>query len=255
MKLAALQMRAVPGDVEANLTRIASAARDAARQGASILVAPELVITGYGARDAICEEAQTIDGERIAQLAGIAKSSGIAILAGFAERDGPLLRNSAVYVDGESRPVVYRKSNLYGPYEHDLFAQAGPETVIVERGGLRFGILICYDVEFPENVRRLAVAGVDAVLVPTALPADDEAAFIARKLVPVRAFENRVHVLYADHCGGDDRFSYAGLSVIAAPDGALLAQANATDEALLVAECVPGRYAALTKQTQSLAGI
>ena len=65
-------------------------------------------------------------------------------------------------------------------------------------------MLICYDVEFPENVRRLAQAGAQAVLVPTALPASDHADFIARKMIPVRAFENQLFVAYVNHCGADD---------------------------------------------------
>lgn len=124
-----------------------------------------------------------------------------------------------------------------------------------ERGGLKFGILICYDVEFPENVRRLARAGVDVVLVPTALPASDHDAFIARKLVPVRAFENQVFLAYADHCGADERFAYAGLSVIVAPDGTLLAEAGETGEALLVAEIDPSRYQASAEANSYLADL
>ena len=79
--------------------------------------------------------------------------------------------------------------------------------------------MICYDVEFPEMIRHLALSGADLVLVPTALPASEHAAFIARSIIPVRAFENQVFVAYANHAGRDDAFAYAGLSGIAAPDG------------------------------------
>jgi predicted amidohydrolase len=81
-----------------------------------------------------------------------------------------------------------------------------PSDSIIEYGGLRIGILICYDVEFPENVRRLALAGAHLIAVPTALPATDQAGLIARKMVPVRAFENQLFIAYANHCGADDLF-------------------------------------------------
>ena len=80
------------------------------------------------------------------------------------------------------------------------------------------------------------------MLVPTALPASDHAEFIARKMIPVRAFENQVFVAYVDHCGGDGRFAYAGLSGIAAPDGAMIAAAGAEGDTLLVADLDPGVY-------------
>ncbi len=88
------------------------------------------------------------------------------------------------------------------------------------------------------------VAGAQAVLVPTALPASDHAAFIARKMIPVRAFENQIFVAYVNHCGADDRFAYAGLSGIAAPDGTMLAEAGMHDEELLIADLLPQDYAA-----------
>ena len=138
---------------------------------------------------------------------------------------------------------VYRKAFLYGGYEKGLFAAPPPQSCIVELGGLKVGVLICYDVEFPENVRRLAQAGADLVAVPTALPASEHAAFIARNVIAVRAFENQVHVAYANHCGADENFAYAGLSHVAAPDGATLAAAG-TEPCLLIADIDLEAYAA-----------
>ena len=83
------------------------------------------------------------------------------------------------------------------------------------------------------------MAGADLVLVPTALPASDHAAFIARSIIPVRAFENQVFVAYANHAGRDDAFAYAGLSGIAAPDGSDLARASETGGSVLIADIDP----------------
>ena len=244
MRLAALQMQAVSGDVEANLARIDSAAAEAAAKGAELLVAPELAVSGYGAGETIAASSELTDGRIVRGLKASASEHRIAIIAGFAEHAEGAVWNSAILVGVGNSPVVYRKSHLYGDYERGLFRPGPPAAVTFELAGLKVGMLICYDVEFPENLRRLARAGCDLVVVPTALPAGDHAEFIARQMIAVRAFENQLFVAYANHCGADALFSYAGLSAIAAPDGSLLAAARETGETLLVADIRPADFAA-----------
>lgn len=255
MRLAAFQMQAKAGDVAANLATIERAVRKAAAQGASLLVAPELALPGYGAGPAMKALAEVPDGPSWRGLAKVSRETGVAIIVGFAERAGEAVYNSALFVDGDKPPVVYRKSHLYGPYERGLFAAERPSARIIEHAGMKFGMLICYDVEFPENARRLAQAGAQAVLVPTALPASDHADFIARKMIPVRAFENQLFVAYVNHCGTDDRFAYAGLSGIAAPDGTLLAANGGTDEELLIADLDPSAFRHAAEQNPYLADL
>jgi predicted amidohydrolase len=242
MKIAALQMQAVAGDVAANLSRIEAAMRDAARQGATLLVAPELAVPGYGAGDAMTGLAEEPEGASWRRLAAMSQETKVAVIAGFAERDGDAVYNSALFADGDKPPIVYRKSHLYGPYERSLFRPEAPTSCLIDHAGMKFGMLICYDVEFPENVRRLAAAGAQAVLVPTALPANGDDNFIALKMIPVRAFENQIFIAYVDHCGADELGTYAGLSSILAPDGSVLAAAGTTGEALLVADLDTERF-------------
>lgn len=243
MKLAALQMQSAAGDVAANLDRIARAAAEAAEQGATLLMTPELGVTGYGAGDALATLAEAPDGAIVTRLKAISSETGIALIAGFAERDGDDVFNSAAYVDGDAAPVVYRKSHLYGDYERSIFRASEPSTPLFVHRGVTCGMLICYDVEFPENVRRLALAGAEAVLVPTALPAGWSGTFIAEHMIQTRAFENQVFVAYINHHGSDPLFSFAGLSRIAAPDGQLLAKADAGHETLLIVDIDPQTYA------------
>ncbi|MGJ7038423.1 putative amidohydrolase [Shinella sp. BE166] len=244
MRIAALQMHAIAGDGDGNLQRIAAAAADAAAGGAKLLIVPELAVTGYGAGEAaFAGLASPATGDVAERLGTIARESGLAIVAGFAEQDGRDTFNSALFTDGIGTNAVYRKSHLYGDYERNAFRPGVPASVMVELGGIRLGMLICYDVEFPENVRRLALAGADLVVVPTALPKGSSGTFIANHMIQVRAFENQVFVAYINHCGADDHFTYAGLSRIAAPDGKLLAEASAEGETLLFAEIRPEDYA------------
>jgi predicted amidohydrolase len=253
MRIAALQFEAKAGDPAANLARIEAAAGRAAEAGAKLLVAPELCLSGYGAGEAHEAQAEPLDGPLVGRLQAIARNNGLAIITGFSERLGDAIANSALFLDG-TRVVAYRKAFLYGDYEKDLFKPGRPETVIVEHAGLKIGMLICYDVEFPENVRRLALAGVDLVAVPTALPATEHAPFIAHSIVPVRAFENQVHVAYVDLCGKDERFSYAGLSTVAAPDGRVLAQAGSGEE-LIFADIDPAGFEAAREENPYLADL
>jgi predicted amidohydrolase len=103
--------------------------------------------------------------------------------------------------------------------------------MLAELDGLKIGILICYDVEFPEAVRALALAGAELIAVPTALirPFD----IVARTLVPARAFENQVYVAYAGICVSEAGLEYCGLSCIVGPDGQDLAGAGTGPDLLL----------------------
>lgn len=242
MKTALAQIRALAGDVAANLETIDGAAGKAAAAGAELIVFPELATTGYGAGEAILDLAEPIEGTQVRRLTDIAGRHGLALVAGFPERAGGKVYNSLVMVRQGAAPVVYRKTHLYADYERSLFAPGEIRPAVQDFEGLRLGFLICYDVEFPENVRRLAEAGADVVVVPTALPDGPHARFIAADLVPVRAFENQVFVIYANHAGEDTRFRYAGLSRIAAPDGHCLAASEDNEPALLLADLDPAAY-------------
>ena len=255
MKLAALQMQAVSGNVETNLARIEAAAREASTNGADMLVVPELAVSGYGAAEAFHRLACEAVGPIPERLSTIARDNAIAVIAGFPERAAGSIYNSALFTDGKGSSVVYRKSHLYGDYERSWFRPDIPSSVLITVNGINLGMLICYDVEFPENVRRLAQAGADLVVVPTALPKGSSGLMIAEHMIRVRAFENQVFVAYINHCGTDGTFSYAGLSCIAAPDGAFLAQAPSEGERLLFATIRPQDFARSRSENTYLADL
>lgn len=241
MKIALLQFTPRLGDGTANLARIDAAAGQAARQGARLLLVPELAVLGYGAGAALLDKADGPDGPQRQALAALARKHGMGLVVGLSIRDEGGVFNAALFTDG-ARVVLHRKINLYGDYERALFRPGDGAPVTFVFGGITFGLLVCFDVEFPENTRRLARAGAQAILVPTALPRNDESRFVARHMVPTRAFENHVFVAYADLCGNDGRFGYAGLSCVVAPDGTVLASAGPWDDALLICDLDPARH-------------
>ncbi|PJE95077.1 carbon-nitrogen hydrolase [Streptomyces carminius] len=232
----------VPGSTALALTALDRAAGRAADAGARLLVAAELYLTGYVIGGRVAELAEPADGPGAEAVARIAVRHGLAVAYGYPERDGRGLYNSAQLIgpDG-ARLANYRKTHLYGGFEHAWFTPGGTPVVQAEFDGLRIGLLICYDVEFPETVRAHALAGTELLLVPTALMRPHET--VAHAVVPVRAFESQLHIAYANRCGtegeGGEALTFTGLSCLAAPDGTVRARAGAGED-LITAEVDPG---------------
>ena len=235
MLIAALQMQPLAGDVNANRAKIDKAAEAARAMGAGLLVTPELSLTGYGQFRRFGELAEPRDGAMVSGLQDKADALGLAIAAGFPERDGEVIYNTAVTVRPGEAPVFYRKTHLFGPMENRTFRRGDRIPTLFPLGDLTAAMLICYDVEFPEMVRGLSMAGADLLIVPTALPRGRSARHCAQIIVPARAMESQVFIAYTDLCGSEDRIDYEGRSVIAGPDGEALARAG-EGETLLFAE-------------------
>lgn len=252
MLIAALQMQPVSGDIRANLARIEHAAETASVMGARLLVAPELALTGYSLGARFASIAEPADGAMITAIRTMAARHRLAIAVGFPEREGDVVYNSAILAAPDGPFHIYRKCHLYGPKERAAFAASSEPPAVFDLGGLKVGMLICYDVEFPEMVRGLALAGADLVVVPTALPAGASAQQVSRIIVPARAMENQLFIAYADLCGTENGASYEGRSVIAAPDGEHLASAG-TEETLLFARINRSAYVTTEAETPYLA--
>lgn len=244
MKIAAFQMQA-GGDPEDRLDRIEQAMRDAKADGADLLVAPELAVTGYGGGAALRSLAQPAGGQWAKRLTQAVREIGIGLVAGFPEAENEARFISALVINrtDPDNPLIYRKNCLYGDYEKAIFQVPDRSLVLTCMQGLKVGFLICYDVEFPENARRLAQAGAQVIVVPTAMAAGPAGAFITQQLIPVRAFENQVFIVYANHAGSDESYSYQGMSSIVAPDGQRLAFAPMDKPALISARIEPADYA------------
>lgn len=219
----------------ADLARLRERAREASALGARLLITPEAFTSGYNVAN-IAESAQPAHGAWHHEVASIAVEQNIAILYGHPERDGLNVFNSASLVDVDGRVLArHHKVHLYGDAD-SAYTHGTTFEAFAELEGVRVGILICYDVEFPESVRSLALAGADLVAVPTALMRPYEV--VTRILVPARAYENQVYVAYTNRCGIEGSLDYCGESCIVGPDGADLARAGDGDE-LLVAEIDP----------------
>ncbi|PZU23208.1 MAG: nitrilase [Shinella sp.] len=252
MRVALYQMQATPGAVADNLARIEQAAFAASIMGAALLVTPELSVTGYALGAETASFAEPADGPILARLKAMAAARNIAIVAGFPERSGDAIYNSAALVRPDGTVEVYRKCHLYGALERDAFRASDTPPAVFQIGGLKAAMVICYDVEFPEFVRSAALAGAELLIVPTALAASEANRMIPDRIVPARALENQTFVIYADLCGSDGVLDYEGHSVICSPDGAHLARAG-RGEALITADLDRNLYASSIAELPYLA--
>ncbi len=188
-----------------------------------LVVLPELFQCGYNIGDLVPARAETPDGPFAASIADLTQKHQTAILYGFAERRGDVLYNAAQCIDQTGKIIgSHRKLVLPPGFEAEHFTP-GTGCELFQLGAFTLAILVCYDMEFPENLRHVALAGADIVVVPTALAA--QWAVVSQCVAPTRAFENGVFLCYANYCGQENGMDYFGGSCVIAPDGGQLARA------------------------------
>jgi 5-aminopentanamidase len=204
---------------------------DAHRSKLDLIICPELFLSGYNVGDRIRQLAEPHDGPFARAAGELAKKHGTALIYGYPEQSGSVTYNAAACIDRDGRAIAHhRKLRLPNAFEKSYFT-TGDAYTLFDLNGWSIAILVCYDVEFPEAVRACAARGAQLVVAPTALK--KEWAFVARSMIPTRAFENRFFVAYANYCGREGTFEYLGESCFAGPDGGVIA--GGSTEALVVA--------------------
>ena len=190
--------------------------------GTDLVVFPELFLGGYSTRN-VRELALDLDGPEVGKMARLARQNGTAVLFGLHERVSGGVANSAVCLDRRGNLAgTYRKTHLFGA-ERGAFV-AGNELLIVDLDGIETGLMICFDVEFPEVARALATAGAD-LLVTISANMDpfgrDHDVFAT-----ARALENGLPHIYVNQVGKGETFTFAGGSMVVSADGERLAAAD-----------------------------
>lgn len=231
-RVAVMQGPAAAGSVEQNLTAIETAARESAAAGARLLVTPEMSATGYNIGHLTGERAESLDGPIVRSIIQLSQRYSLTMVVGLPERESRRLYDTAVVVAPSGRVIArHRKVHLFGELDRDRFAPGDRLVTQFEYAGHTFGLAVCYDVEFPELVRAHADSGTDVLMVPTGLM--QPYTVVSRILVPARAYENQLFIVYANRCGAENGLEYCGDSVIVGPDGADLARAGTAEELLL----------------------
>lgn len=219
-----------------NRTRVAELTADAARRGARLVVFPEYSSYFVDPMDGtLAENSESLDGEFVQMLQETASIHDVTIIAGLVESAGERVRNALVAVDATGLRAVYRKQHLY-----DAFGQTESDWIeagelgapqILEVGGLRVGMMTCYDLRFPEVARTLMDAGADAIVVPAEWVRGPLKEQHWTTLLAARAIENTVYVVAADHPTPVG----VGHSQIIDPQGVVIAGVG-TSEGIALAE-------------------
>jgi predicted amidohydrolase len=222
------------GDPAANAARAANVL--AAHPGVDIAVFPELYLGGY-TYEGLERAARTVDDDELLTVRQAAAEAGTVVVMGFAERTADGIANSAVLVDGDGGVrAVYRKTRLFGR-EAELFVP-GSELLVVPLAGRRVGPLVCFDIEFPESARALAIAGADLLVTASA---NMEPFYVDHEVASkARAVENRLPHLYANAVGTSDDLVFVGGSRAVSPLGDVVAEGS-LDRDELIAVTVPER--------------
>jgi predicted amidohydrolase len=252
MRVAVAQMEPKLAEKERNLDAALGLLREAAQQGAQLLVLPECAIPGYmydSAEEAL-PYAEEIPGPTTEAFERECARLGVHAITGLLERDGDALYNAAILVGPDGLIGSYRKTHL--PFLGvDRFVTPGDSLKVYDTAIGRIGLIICYDLRFPEVTRTLALHGADMVALPTNFPM--AARLQCDVIAPARAAENRIYLLVANRVGKERWGEFCGLSQIVDPYGTRLAETDETTETLLVADVelekardkdyvVPGEY-------------
>jgi predicted amidohydrolase len=217
------------GDVAGNTVRVVEAIRS--HPEADIAVFPELYLSGYTYRD-LDEVARDPEGSELREIADAAAETGTAVVVGFAERRSEGVSISAACIDENgSLAGVYRKTNLFESEAEAGFVE-GEEFLILDLAGRRVAPLICFDIEFPEPARQVALAGADLLVTASA---NMDPFYLDHAVGTVaRAHENRLPHLYTNLVGTGDGLVFVGASRSIAPTGETLVEASRDREELLV---------------------
>jgi predicted amidohydrolase len=261
---AVYQGASVPCDVDANVLAVRREAAAAASRGCHLVVFPELFLSGYAIGQAQLRACARTAEWVAAELGATARELGIAIAIPYPERaEEGVCYNSVVLLGADGGVALsYRKVHLFSDYEQGVFSAGARLGEVAEVRGWRVAILVCFDIEFPEPARVCALEGAEVLIMPTALGAGPCEGPTPLCVVPTRAMENHLFVLYANLVGATvcdelGELSFCGLSAIVARDGTDLARAPAAGGAaggatLLVATLDPALYEGFVRRNPYL---
>jgi predicted amidohydrolase len=241
--VACCQIAPTVGDLDGNRRLTREAVAEAVAAGARLVVLPELATSGYVFESP--EEARACaeppDGPALRGWAEAAARGDAVVVGGFCERgeDG-LLYNSAAVVDATGVVGVYRKIHLWDS-ERLFFEPGGECAPVVETRAGRIGVATCYDINFPEVARSLALAGADLITLPANIPRfprPEGERPIEIVLAMATAHLNHVFFAMCDRCGPERGVEWVGGSVICDEWGWILAgPPHEFGPGLVIAEC------------------
>lgn len=217
MKLALVTIRPKIADTKSNLEKIEKYIK---KTKADMYVFGEMSITGYPLKDELSDYAETKDGNLIKKIKKLAKENKAYIVAGLPTRDEKvqgLIYNSAILVHPNGKVDIYNKWFLptFGPFEEKIFFDEGENLTLSDTKFGKIGLIVCYDIFFPELCKAYSLMGCDIIICISASPSITRKYF--ETLIPARAIENTVFMVYANIVGTQENLVFWGGSQVHDP--------------------------------------
>jgi predicted amidohydrolase len=232
-KVALAQFPCKIGNKQYNIKKMAKYAQQAKKQKASIIIFPEMSLTGYTTRDLTYELAEQIPGPSTEKIKKIARKENLYIIYGtpeHSEKGKAILYNTAVLIGPEGYVGKYRKMYLptHSVFEEKRYFRPGYQTPVFKTSLGKIGIIICYDIFFPETTRALRLQGAKFIICISASPAVRKKFF--EILTAARAIENTSFLAYVNLVGIEDGLQFWGGSRLISPSGHIITQAKYDEE-------------------------
>lgn len=220
---AAIQFNIMQGDVDANLDYVREALARVAESGASLVVLPEMWTTGFEYRK--LHELATRTGEVLEELCELSQRYRMVIVGSQPEKaDDGRVFNTAHVVDNGKIVASYRKLHLFSLLGEDRAFKAGDSVCMADTSIGKIGVIICYDLRFPELSRKLALDGARIICVPAQWPKPRQEHW--RTLLRARAIENQLYIVSCNACGIIGKLDFFGMSMLIDPKGEVMDDAG-----------------------------
>jgi NAD+ synthase (glutamine-hydrolysing) len=240
LRVALAQINPVVGDIPGNAEKIAENIAGAREQGASLVVFPELTLTGYPPEDLLLKTS-FLDASARALEELAAQAHGIVAVVGFPERASDVFNAAAVLADGDVA-AVYRKMYLpnYGVFDEQRYFQSGAEAAIFELNGVPVGLTICEDIWEPgPPAMTEALAGAQLILNLSASPFRAGYGRGRERMLVQRAIDYLAAVVFVNTVGGQDELVFDGHSLAIDQDGRVIARCPQFEEHLAICSIDP----------------
>jgi NAD+ synthase (glutamine-hydrolysing) len=239
VRVALAQLDLTVGALRENRARIADACADAARQGADIVLAPELALSGYPPEDLVLRPSFLAACAR--ELEALAAEAAAPLLVGVPVLDGDRPRNAAALCVGGRVVARYDKRELpnYGVFDETRTFAAGRRPLAVDVAGALVSVTICEDVWLPGPSEAAASAGATVIANLSASPYHLGKGEAREQMLRTRARDGVAFVAFCNIVGGQDELIFDGRSCVIDPAGDVLARAESFAEELLVCDIDP----------------
>jgi len=239
VKVALAQISCKRGNKKENIRKMEEYVVKAKEKDARLVIFPELSLTGYVVRDQIYELAETIRGPSTKTMETVAKKHKVHIIFGMpelSEKTQAVVYSTAVFVGPEGFIGKYRKMHLptHSVFEEKRYFRPGYQTATFETEIGRIGLIICYDIFFPEICRLTRLKGAQLIVCISASPAVRKTFF--ETLTAARAIENAAFLAYVNLVGIENGLQFWGGSRLIGPQGKIMACAKYDEEQLVTCE-------------------